>query len=197
MSVKLTKSELRSQQGRLGLLQKYLPTLQLKKALLQTEVSAARGEIESLKESYIAQNNAVEQFSAIYSERLSFDLAQAAQVHELRKHFDNIAGVEVPRLEGISFKPFSYSLFDTPVWVDSAIMHMQQLIVAKVKVEVAIEKKEALEKELREVSIRVNLFEKILIPRSTSNIKAIKLFLGDQQLAAIARTKVAKAKLCA
>ena len=60
------------------------------------------------------------------------------------------------------------------------------------KVMKAAEKKAALEKELREVSIRVNLFEKILIPRALSNIKKIKVFLGDQQLAAVSQAKVAK-----
>ena len=58
-----------------------------------------------------------------------------------------------------------------------------------------MEKKRLLEQELREVSIRVNLFEKIMIPRTLQNIKKIKVFLGDQQLAAISQAKVAKRKI--
>ncbi|HEY5259666.1 MAG TPA: V-type ATP synthase subunit D, partial [Rhabdochlamydiaceae bacterium] len=50
-------------------------------------------------------------------------------------------------------------------------------------------------KELRDVSIRVNLFEKILIPRAQGNIRKIKIFLGDQQLAAVCQAKVAKQKI--
>jgi V/A-type H+-transporting ATPase subunit D len=34
-----------------------------------------------------------------------------------------------------------------------------------------------------------------LIPRSTENIKKIRVFLGDQQLAAVSQAKVAKAKI--
>jgi len=41
----------------------------------------------------------------------------------------------------------------------------------------------------------VNLFEKILIPRAKKNIKKIKVFLGDQELAAVSRAKVAKNKI--
>ncbi len=52
-----------------------------------------------------------------------------------------------------------------------------------------------LEKELREVSIRVNLFEKIMIPRTKANIKKVKIFLGDMQLAAVAQAKVSKRKI--
>ena len=56
-------------------------------------------------------------------------------------------------------------------------------------------KKAALAKELREVSIRVNLFEKIMIPRAKENIKRIKIFLGDQQLAAVSQAKESKKKI--
>ncbi len=49
MSLKLTKTELRSQQTRLTQFQRYLPTLQLKKAMLQFEVMAADMEITRLK----------------------------------------------------------------------------------------------------------------------------------------------------
>jgi len=46
-----------------------------------------------------------------------------------------------------------------------------------------------------DVAIRVNLFEKILIPRASKNIKKIKVFLGDQQLTAVSQAKAAKAKI--
>ena len=50
--IKLTKNELRNQQNKLSQLEKYLPTLQLKKALLQLEVNEARGEITQFEENY-------------------------------------------------------------------------------------------------------------------------------------------------
>jgi V/A-type H+/Na+-transporting ATPase subunit D len=74
---------------------------------------------------------------------------------------------------------------------------LRALAEAKARVEIAEEKKRALEEELRQVSIRVNLFEKVLIPRAVENIKKIKVFLGDQQLNAVARAKVAKSKILA
>ncbi|MFN0065614.1 MAG: hypothetical protein ACKVOH_05190 [Chlamydiales bacterium] len=48
--IKLTKNELRAQQIKLGQLRKYLPTLQLKKAMLQTQVNEVRLEIRRLEE---------------------------------------------------------------------------------------------------------------------------------------------------
>lgn len=192
--VKFTKSELRNQQNRLLQLQKYLPTLQLKKAMLQVEVNEARNQIIQFQADYKALSAHFETFAELLSE-VEFDPKDAMQIKDIKKRFENIAGVEVPVLDSVSFVDFSYSLFETPPWVDAVIFTLRKLVESKVRIEIAKEKKAALEKELREVSIRVNLFEKILIPRSLKNIKRIKVFLGDLQLAAVSQAKVAKTKI--
>jgi len=193
--VKLTKNELRDQQSRLGQLEKYLPTLQLKKAMLQAEVGEARQEIAALERQFETQYATVEAFSALLSEKIAVHPEQAVQVAEVNKRYENIAGVEVPYFEGVVFAPFHYDLFDTPPWLDGVVANLRTLKETREKVAVVEEKKEALERELREVSIRVNLFEKILIPRALKNIKKIKVFLGDQELAAVSQAKAAKSKI--
>ena len=193
--IKLTKNELRLEQSRLAQLQKYLPTLQLKKALLQSEINEARQEIEKLEKHYRDLYQSVEGYSELLSDRTEIDPMNAAIILDVKKSFENIAGVEVPLFESVTYKDFEYSLFDTPAWLDSVVVGVRELSTAQIKVDIAREKKFALEKELREVSIRVNLFEKILIPRAEKNIKKIKVFLGDQLLAAVSRAKVAKNKI--
>ncbi len=193
--IKFTKNELRTQQNRLTQLQKYLPTLQLKKALLQLEVNDARAEIAKAEQNYYKIFKEVEEYAALLSDTSAVTPSHAADVTEVKKRYENIAGVEVPYFEGITFADFSYNLFETPPWVDSAVQGLRTLAEARERIVVAREKKAALEKELKDVSIKVNLFEKILIPRSLANIKKIKVFLGDQELAAVARAKVAKTKI--
>lgn len=193
--VKLTKSELRIQQSRLTQLQKYLPTLQLKKAMLQSEVNDARLEIVRAEEEYKSLFHKLQHHSALISDISSFDPKRATIIKEIKKRYENIAGVEVPIFDTIAFQDYSYNLFDTPAWVDSLIISLRSVIRSKIIIEVIKEKKSALEKELREVSIRVNLFEKILIPRALRNIKKIKIFLGDQLLSAVSQSKVAKTKI--
>lgn len=195
--IKLTKNELRIQQKKLRQLEKYLPTLQLKKAMLQVEVNEVRSVIDQLRENYLNAKNYVDSFSQLLTDNESIDLKNAAQILKVNKRFENIAGIEVPYFEGIDFVPFSYNLFDSPAWIDGVIIGLRRIAEAYAEVLVAEEKKSALEKELREVSIRVNLFEKILIPRSISNIKKIKIFLGDLELAAVSQAKVAKEKIIA
>ncbi|MCB1109801.1 MAG: V-type ATP synthase subunit D [Chlamydiia bacterium] len=193
--IKLTKMELRDQQYKLKQLQKYLPTLQLKKAMLQTEVNQAIYEIEGLMQELMQQRATCEEFQALLSDPEAEVLYDGAQVSEVEKKYENIAGAEIPFFERVVFKPHDYSLFESPLWVDSAMDQVKLLVEAKEKIEVVKEKKRILEKELREVSIRVNLFEKILIPRTQANIKKIKVFLGDQELASVAQAKVAKGKI--
>jgi V/A-type H+-transporting ATPase subunit D len=129
------------------------------------------------------------------TERSASDLFSAVKILKVDRSYENVAGVEIPNFERVAFEPSTYTLFDTPVWFESAILGIKDLITVREKIKIAEEKKRALEKELREVSIRVNLFEKILIPRSLENIKKIKIFLGDQQLAAVSQAKVAKKKI--
>jgi V/A-type H+-transporting ATPase subunit D len=195
--IKFTKTELRSQQLRLAQLQKYLPTLQLKKMLLQMEVNNAEAEIEVLKREFKSQEKKNLSYCSLFSDKTAFDLFPAVKIVEVQKNFENIAGVDIPLFENVVFQDNPYYLFDSPPWIDSAIQGLKELIITREKIRVVEEKKAALEKELREVSIRVNLFEKILIPRAEGNIKKIKIFLGDQQLAAVCQAKVSKQKILA
>jgi len=193
--IKLTKNELRAQQNRLGQLRKYLPTLQLKKAMLQSQVNEMRIEILELRKVTAENRDRVAHYGGLLAERTGIDPKDTCRVKQIHKRYENIAGVEVPHLEGIDFEPLEYSLFESPPWLDAAVDGLRAMVRAQIKVDVAEEKKAALEKELREVSIRVNLFEKILIPRAIGNIKKIKVFLGDQELAAVSQAKVAKKKI--
>jgi len=191
---KMTKNGLRDQQHLLEQLEKYLPTLQLKKSLLQTQVMLVKNRIARLLEDYNKRKQEVLDFSYLLTSDQEKKLFYFIKIKHIRKSYENIAGVELPNFEKIIFQEPTYDLFDTPSWFDAALEEIKHMIIAKEKINVEEEKKRSLEKELNEVSIRVNLFEKILIPRTIQNIKKIKIFLNDQELAAISQAKVAKLK---
>jgi V/A-type H+-transporting ATPase subunit D len=123
------------------------------------------------------------------------DVTSYAEILHVKKRYENVAGVEIPLLDKVVFRPNEYSLFDTPAWTDRATELLRELVTVRETINIGEEKRRALEKELRDVSIRVNLFEKVLIPRAEENIKKIRIFLGDQQLGAVAQAKVAKKKI--
>ena len=169
--IKFTKNALREQQQKLHQLENYLPTLQLKKKLLQVEVSNAKASIEKLEKEFEKEKSNLENFSYLFTDKKNSDILKYAEVEHIDKTYENIAGVEIPKFEKVVFKEESYMLFDTPIWMDVALKKLKDAISIRQNILVEEEKKEALSKELRDVSIRVNLFEKILIPRFLKNIK--------------------------
>lgn len=194
-NIKLTKNSLRDQEKRLKQLESYLPTLQLKKRLLQMQVASTRARIEGLRVDFEKKKVAIYEFVELLSYRENGNILNFLELEHVNKSYENIAGVELPIFESIVLKKKDYSLFDTPIWMDSAYLEIKDLIELKQNILVEEEKKRALLDELRDVSIRVNLFEKVLIPRALKNIRKIKIFLGDQELSAIAQAKVAKEKI--
>lgn len=195
MSVlKLTKNELRSQQIKLSQLQRYLPTLKLKKAMLQSEVAQAKTELEA---AYAVKNDLdckLQESMSLLSLPFAIEWEQFAKIVEVSDHQENIAGVEIVVLDEVHFSVPSYSSFSSPIWTKAMSELIRKLAESQVECRYLEGKLQALERELREVSIRVNLFEKVLIPRAFASIKKIKIFLQDQELAAVGRAKVAKSK---
>lgn len=193
--MKMTQLELRTQQMRLKTLQKYLPTLQLKKGLLQVEVLEARQTLKHCEELNRLEGVHCEEFAALLAEPLILEINDCLSIKQINTHSENIAGIELPIFESVEFREFDYSLSETPVWLDGVIAALRRLKRLNVQAHILRERLERLEKELQEMTTRVNLFEKILIPRTTGLIRKISVFLGDLQLAAVARAKVAKSKI--
>jgi len=193
--VKLTKNELRDQEHKLSQLTKYLPTLQLKKGLLQQEVFKANAELKEKEGNFHKLREDLQSLNYLFAQTPGVDYKEVIKIEHLNKRYDNIAGVDVPTVEGIDFKKVDYSLFASPLWTDSLVNKLQKYVYAREEMHAAREKRDNLEKELRDVSIRVNLFEKIMIPRTQTAIKKIKVFLSDQQLMAVCQAKAAQKKV--
>ena len=193
--LKCTKIELVRLKKKLGLFRKYLPTLQLKKMLLQAEVNKAREELRQLQEIYKNEKESVLEHSHLLNDPALREVAEAFKIEEVFTTNENIAGIQVRVLNKLTFKNPDFSLIKTPLWIDAAIELIRKLKATYHKVLLGIEKKEIMEKELRVVSIRVNLFEKRLIPELEKNLNQIRIFLGDQELQAVAQAKVSKEKI--
>ena len=69
----------------------------------------------------------------------------------------------------------------------------ERLVRLRAERAVLDEQHRLLAEELRTTSQRVNLFEKVKIPECREHIRVIRIFLGDEQTAGVARAKFAKA----
>lgn len=193
--LKLNKTELKNQKNLLDQLTKYLPTLQLKKQQLQAEVETCRGQVQRVEEEMGARYRKLDSWSVLFSQRLTVDMFDYLEIAGITTDKENIAGIDVPVFTGISFKERAYGFFIMPVWLDKAIKELRELIALREKIKVMQKKLELLVEELRQTNIKVNLFEKRMIPECRENIRKIRIFLGDQEIAAICNAKIAKDKL--
>lgn len=192
--MKLTKTQLREEQTKLAQLEKYVPTLQLKKAMLQQEIIETVLAKQKIENDFLIVEELFKESSILLSDDRAV-LLKTLSVEKIETHIENIAGVEVPVFDSITFSKLSYNLFDTPAWFDLIVEKLKQKASLDAQMQVLEARKRLLEKEYKEVAIRLNLFEKVLIPRSKENIKKIKIYLGDQQLSAVCQSKMAKKKI--
>ena len=195
-SVKLTKNELKAQKDLLKMYQRYLPTLTLKKQQLQMEIYAIRAQANAVRSAREALEQGFDEWIAVFSEREAFPQG-AVSVRNIRVGDGNIAGVAIPTFEGAEFSRGDYDLYGTPLWVDLAANHMEKALELDLKAQVLDEQVRLLDAELRATAQRVNLFEKVKIPETQENIRRISIYLADQQVNAVVRSKIAKRKIAA
>ena len=86
-NIKFTKNELRDQQIKLTQLQRYLPTLQLKKAMLQVQAAEVRQEILELRRDFEYSKDYALKFSNLLSENLGVDPLDLAKVDSIDKTY--------------------------------------------------------------------------------------------------------------
>lgn len=192
--IKLTKNEQKSQKDALKMYQRYLPTLTLKKQQLQMEIRSIDARAKEVRAKRSALEKEFEAWIAVFGETEAFK-PEMVTVRNIRKGTGNIAGVEIPLYEGADFSRGDYDLYETPLWIDMAADRMEKALSYDLEAEVLDEQVRLLSKELRTTTQRVNLFEKVKIPETKANIKKISVYLGDEQVAAVVRSKISKKKL--
>ncbi|MBP5464669.1 MAG: V-type ATP synthase subunit D [Treponema sp.] len=192
--IKLTKNELKTQKDALKMYNRYLPTLTLKKQQLQSEIRTIDEKAKAVREEKKVIEADFERWIAVFGEKEAFKPGMVT-VDNIKKGWGNIAGVKIPIYEGADFGRGDYDLYSTPLWVDLAADRMEKVLELDLQAEVLEEQVRLLSKELRVTTQRVNLFEKVKIPETKANIKKINVFLGDEQVSAVVRSKISKKKL--
>lgn len=190
--VKLTKNALKAERDSLKRYQRYLPTLLLKKQQLQMEMRTLQAKVMAKREEEDALRKSIAGWIGLYAEPIEWD--KYISVKEIRQGEGNIAGVEIPLFDGVDFNVTIPDFFTTPAWLDEGIRSLQGLISLRLERRVLEKQYELLSNELRSTSQRVNLFEKVKIPEAKENIRTINIFLSDQQISGVARSKLAKGK---
>lgn len=188
--IKHTKNELKAQQESLRRYQRFLPMLQLKKQQLQAEIQHIDHQIQAEQSALDSLVDDLKGWVALFATPES----ESAQVilQKIDTIAGNIAGVNIPILQSVELEAPEPDLFSTPAWVDDAQEQISEMIRKRSAMHVLQKQRDLVSEELRTTSQRVNLFEKVKIPECKENIRIIKIYLGDEQTASVARGKIAK-----
>ena len=193
MKVKLTQSELKRQRDALRQYERYLPTLQLKKQLVQLEIVHQGGALREREASLSGMKEEAENWSGLLVEVPG--IRQWLIPGRVITGKKNVAGIDLPVFERLDFEPAEYDLFLAPLWLDKGLEALREMVSLREEMRVIGEGISILRHELRITTQRVNLFEKVKIPESKEAIRLIKIAIGDQMTSAIGRSKIAKKKI--
>lgn len=193
MKIKLTQGELKRQRDTLRQYERYLPTLQLKKQLLQLEIVYQHSALMKRKNSLTEKKKSAENWLGLLVEAPQIkDWLTPEKIITVNK---NVAGVDVPVFEHVDFEPALYDLFLIPLWVDAGLETLRDMVSLQEEIRVIEQGISVLKHELRITTQRVNLFEKVKIPGAKEAIRRIKIYIGDQMTNAVGRSKIAKNKI--
>ena len=193
--IKFTRTELKQQRDALARFIRYLPTLKLKQQQVQSSIVQTLQLFRKKQQEVNATDKTISEYERLFNDVAGVNFTQLAEPVSVDTSTHSIAGVYVPKFEKITFPEADFSLFATATWVDRALADLKKLNHQTAELDILQECLDLLQAELKKVMQRVNLFEKVMIPNTLENIRRIRIALGDQMTAGVARAKIAKAKL--
>jgi len=191
--LKLSKQSMHHQQEQLKLYKRLLPSLDLKRRQLTMEAQKAQ-------EAHAAAVAQIDALETRIGEELPMLADEGLYLHDLvvvkgyKLGEQNIVGVRLPMLESLDCQVSEYSPLATPAWLDTLVQRLKDAKTCRLRAEIAAQRLDILRLQLRRITQRVNLFEKILIPTAHQNIQRIRIYLGETERAAVVTSKLAKSK---
>jgi V/A-type H+/Na+-transporting ATPase subunit D len=196
-ALSLTRLELKRQREALARFERFLPALKRKQQQLQLALQQLDGARRMLAARIAAAESALAAYGSVLGDVAGADLRALATPADVATVEENVAGVSVPGFDDVAFPPATYSLFASAPWADRTLEDLRHVARLGAELEVLTRRRALLARELTRVLQRVNLFEKVKIPRTGAAIRRIRIHLGDEMSAAVGRAKIAKSRAVA
>jgi len=191
--VSLNKATLTSQTKQLKAYEEFLPSLDLKRRQLIAEQRKARRALAEMQDAVSEIEKSVRTGLPMLS-NYRIDLTAIARVSGVDLTEENVLGARLPVIRAVHVEVRPYGLLAKPHWVDRLVDHLRKALELRVTQQVAARRLSLLDEAVKTVTQRVNLFDKVLIPRTRQNIRKIRIYLSDGERAGVVRAKLAKAK---
>jgi V/A-type H+-transporting ATPase subunit D len=196
MGIALNKTTLKSQRDQAKTYKQFLPSLELRRQQLLAALKKSRLELLAIEARIEELRVRLEPLYPLLGSSTipTLTTTSLVRVRAVQIETENMVGTKVPVVREIDFEVAEYWPLATPFWFDHLIDNLRHMTRLRVEHQVGQQRVEALELAARRVTQRVNLFEKVLIPRAEENIRRIVIFLSDQERAAVVRSKISKRK---
>jgi len=188
-----SKSSLSKETVKLKRYKQYLPSLDLKRQQLALERKKAQVIVEKAKQGI---TDCYQQTAAMLPmlADTTIDVTGLVKLRTIEMAEENVVGVHLPVIKKLDISVKEYSLFAEPHWVDQLVIQLKKMIALKAEQKVKQQRVELLNFALRKITQRVNLFDKVLIPKAQQDIRKIRIYLSDMETAAVVRAKSTKQK---
>ena len=192
-TLSLNKSSLQQQREKLGLFERFLPSLDLKRQQLTTEYKKS---VQVLAEAEQGAGKASRSLTGLLPilGSATMKLSGLVRIRRVDIGEEDVLGVRLPALKAVEFITADYSLLATPFWIDDLVTCLKEVTTYRIRLHVYRERAALMQSAVRRITQRVNLFEKVLIPNAKRNIARIQIFLSDIGRAAVVTSKIAKGK---
>jgi V/A-type H+/Na+-transporting ATPase subunit D len=187
----LSKSTLTQLTRQLKTYQNFLPSLDLKRRQLLAEQEKARRELRELTDRQETLHPLVEKQIPMLG-YTHVDVRGIVRVTKTEIVDENVMGIHLPVLSGLEIKVSEYPFLGKPHWVDRLVQLLKQAMEIRINRRVMERRLELLASAAKVISQRVNLFEKVLIPKTKADVQRIRVYLSDSERASIVRAKIAK-----
>ncbi len=189
----LTKASLTKQKKQLKAFEEVLPSLDLKRRQLSAERSKAKQMLAQTQKELAELERAIARELPMLSNQL-VDLTDIVKVTGVDLVEENIVGTRLPKINQVQIQVRDYALLGKPFWVDRLVELLKLALETQIGIQVLQQRVELLAQAERVVTQRFNLFDKVLIPKTKTNIKKIQIYLADAERAGVINSKLAKRK---
>lgn len=189
----LNKAQMAREAEALSTYRKFLPALDLKRQQLMAARAETQARIARMEADLADLTEAVGAEIPMLA-NADIRLEGLVEVAGQRRGMRNVAGITLPVLEDIEIAVAPYGYLTRPHWVERVVARLEEALRLRLAIAVEHEALAILARAVATVTRRVNLFEKVLIPRAQANIKRIRIALGDMERAAVVTSKIAKRK---
>lgn len=186
-----TKTALAQRRQELALYQQVLPSLELKRQQLLADRHREQQSLEAAREKLATlSREAGQRFPMLANAGIS--PAGIARIEGIKAREMLVVGTSVPVLDEVHWSKVEYGLLATPHWFDEAVDVIRRMARQRLEVDFALERVLRIDRAIRIVVQRVNLFQQVLVPTAKSEIQRIRIVLSDAERAAVVRSKIFK-----